>query len=119
MPIDEALDVAGQIEGGHESDGVQIGPSAYLGIAIAQAGSGVAGSGVQVGQVESDSAAAQAGIEAGATITGIDDTAITSYDGLRSALATYEPGDSVTLHWTDASGGTHGAQVTLGSSPVN
>ncbi|QWF22570.1 S1C family serine protease [Nocardioides sp. LMS-CY] len=119
VPIDEALDVAGQIEGGHQSDGVQIGPSAYLGIAIAQAGSGVAGSGVQVGQVESDSAAAQAGIEAGATITGIDDTAITSYAGLRSALATYEPGDSVTLHWTDASGGTHDAQVTLGSSPVN
>lgn len=114
VPIDEALDIAGQIEGGHESDGVQIGPAAYLGIAIAQAGSGV-----QVGQVESDSAAAQAGIEAGATITGIDDTAITSYDGLRSALARYEPGDSVTLHWTDASGGTHDAEVTLGSSPVN
>jgi len=74
---------------------------------------------VQVGQVQSGGAAAQAGIEAGATITGIDGTAITSYDVLRSALAGYQPGDSVTLRWTDTSGSAHSAQVTLAESPVN
>jgi S1-C subfamily serine protease len=123
VPIEAALDVAQQIEDGQESDDVQIGPSAYLGIAVTQTAetgqTGQTGGGVQVGQVESDGAAADAGIEAGAVLTGIDDTAITSYDVLRSALATYEPGDQVTLHWTDSSGAGQQASVTLGESPVN
>jgi S1-C subfamily serine protease len=116
VPIEDALDVAQQIEDGTSGDGVQVGPSPYLGIAITQSDSS---SGVVVGQVQSGGAAAQAGIEAGATITGIDGTAITSYDVLRSALAGYAPGDSVTLRWADTSGSTHSAQVTLGESPVN
>jgi S1-C subfamily serine protease len=117
VPIEDALDVAQQIEDGTSGDGVQVGPSPYLGIAITQ--SDAATSGVVVGQVQSGGAAAQAGIEAGATITGIDGTAITSYDVLKSALASYAPGDSVTLRWADTSGSTHSAQVTLGESPVN
>ena len=117
VPIEDALDVAQQIEDGTSSGDVQVGPSAYLGIAIGQDGS--TSNGVEVGQVQSGGAAAQAGIEAGATITGIDGTAITSYDVLRSTLAGYQPGDSVTLRWSDTSGSAHSAQVTLGESPVN
>jgi len=117
VPIDDALDIAQQIEDGSGSDGVQVGPSPYLGIALSQAGDGA--NGVVVGQVQSGGAAAEAGIEAGATITGIDGTSITSYDVLKSTLATYQPGDSVTLRWTDTSGSAHSAQVTLGESPVN
>ena len=66
MPIEDALEVAEQIEDGTESGDVQIGPSAYLGIAVTQS---AASTGVQVGQVQSGGAAADAGIEAGATIT--------------------------------------------------
>lgn len=117
VPIQDALGVARQIEDGTSADGVQVGPSPYLGIAISQSGTG--GRGVQVGQVESGGAAAQAGVEAGATITGIDGTAITSYPALKAALATHAPGDSVTLRWADTAGATHSAQVTLGESPVN
>jgi S1-C subfamily serine protease len=116
VPIDDALDIAEQIEDGSSSDGVQVGPSPYLGIALSQSDTT---NGVVVGQVQSGGAAAEAGIEAGATITGIDGTSITSYDVLRSTLATYQPGDSVTLRWTDTSGSAHSAQVTLGESPVN
>jgi S1-C subfamily serine protease len=116
VPIEDALDIAQQIEDGTGSDGVQVGASPYLGIAITQSDST---SGVVVGQVQSGGAAAEAGIEAGATITGIDGTTITSYDVLKSALASYAPGDSVTLRWADTSGSTHSAQVTLGESPVN
>jgi S1-C subfamily serine protease len=118
VPIDDALDIAQQIEDGSSSDGVQVGASAYLGIAISQDAAGTSG-GVQVGQVQSGGAAAEAGIEAGATITGIDGTSITSYDVLKSTLATYQPGDSVTLRWKDTSGSTHSAQVELDESPVN
>jgi len=116
VPIDDALDIAEQIEDGSSADGVQVGPSPYLGIALTQSGDA---DGVVVGQVQSGGAAAEAGIEAGATITGIDGTSITSYDVLRSTLAAYQPGDSVTLRWTDTSGSAHSAQVTLGESPVN
>lgn len=114
VPIEDALDVVEQIEDGEEGDGVQVGPSAYLGLSIATDQDGV-----RVAQVQSGGAAQQAGIQAGATITGLGDTEITSYDVLRTALATYEPGDSVTLRWTDADGQSHEATVTLGESPVN
>jgi S1-C subfamily serine protease len=114
VPIDDAIDVAEQIEDGQESAEVQVGPSAYLGIAITDSPEGV-----QVGQVESGGAAADAGIQAGAFITGIDDTTITAYDDLRAALASHEPGDEVTLHWTDAAGADHESAVTLGESQAN
>jgi S1-C subfamily serine protease len=114
VPIETALDVVEQIQDGDEGDGVQVGPSAYLGLSIATDQDSV-----QVAQVQSGGAAQEAGVQAGATITGLDDTEITSYDVLRKALATYEPGDSVTLRWTDADGESHEATVTLGESPVN
>ena len=116
IPIDTAEDIVEQIEAGQESDDVEIGPSAYLGIAIAQDGQGGQ---VQVSQVQSGGAAASAGVTAGSTITGLDSTTITSYDVLRTALATYEPGDDATLRWTDADGRTHSSTLTLGESPVN
>ena len=114
VPIEDALDVVQKIEDGSSSDGVQIGGSAYLGISISESTSGV-----QVGQIQSGGAAAAAGVEAGSIITGLDDTAITSLDVLRSALASYQPGDSVTLAWSDPSGADHSERVTLGESPVN
>jgi len=114
VPIDTALEVATKIENGDEGDGVQVGPSAYLGLSIAtDQGS------VQVAQVQSGGAAQKAGVQAGATITGLGDTDITSYDVLHKALAAYQPGDSVALRWTDADGQSHEATVTLGESPVN
>lgn len=114
VPIETALDVAEQIEDGQESGDVRIGPAAYLGISVSTENGGV-----QVGQVQADGPAADAGVEAGATITRLGDTTITSLDVLRRALATYEPGDSAVLRWTDASGQTHRATVELAESPVN
>ncbi|MBZ5739458.1 S1C family serine protease [Nocardioides mangrovi] len=118
IPIDTAEQIVEQIESGDESGDVQVGPSAYLGIAIAQTADDTSGS-VQVSQVQSGGAAADAGVTAGSTITAIGSTSITSYDVLKSTLATYEPGDSALLKWTDSSGKTHSATVTLGESPVN
>ena len=114
VPIENALDVDEHIQDGDEGDGVQVGPSAYLGLSIAT-DQGT----VQVAQVQSGGAAQEAGVEAGSTLTGLGDTEITSYDALRSALAGYEPGDTAELRWTDAGGESHQATVTLGESPVN
>ena len=88
-------------------------PTAYLGIGVADPVT------ARVAQVEAGGPAADAGLAAGDTITAVDDTQITSYDVLVATLATYEPGDQVTLKWTDASGASHSATVTLGESPTN
>lgn len=112
VPIDDALTVADAIESGQERDGVEIGPSAYLGI-------GIAGDDLQIASVETGSAAASAGLAAGDTLTSLDGTALSSYDVLRSALAGHAPGDRVSLGWTDTSGRSHTATVTLGTSPIN
>ncbi|WP_416173131.1 PDZ domain-containing protein [Cryobacterium sp. 10C3] len=54
--------------------------------------------------VVAGSAAATAGIVAGDTITAVDGTSITSAAALTSTLTAYNPGDSVTLTWTDTAG---------------
>ena len=85
VPIEDALDVAQQIEDGNElrrGAGRPVGVPRHLDQPRPT-------NGVQVGQIESGGAAAEAGVEAGSIITGLDDTAITSLDVLRSALATY------------------------------
>jgi S1-C subfamily serine protease len=113
VPIDDAMAVVDQIEAGDESASVTIGPAAYLGIGVADPAA------ARVAQVEAGGPAADAGLAAGDTITALGDTQITSYDVLVAALATYEPGDQVTLEWTDGSGASHTATVTLGESPTN
>jgi S1-C subfamily serine protease len=115
VPIDDALSVADAIESGDEGGGVEIGAAAYLGLGLGIANT----SSMQIASVESGSAADEAGITAGDTLTSLGDTAITSYDVLRSALATHEPGDRVSIGWTGSSGQSHTATVTLGKSPVN
>ena len=113
VPIGDALDVAQAIENGDEGGGVEIGPSAYLGIGIASSGS------LQIASVESGSAANAAGLVPGDTLTALGDTVLTSYDALRQALAAYSPGDQVTIGWTDRSGAAQSATITLGTSPAN
>ncbi|MEP9362693.1 trypsin-like peptidase domain-containing protein [Nocardioides sp. CN2-186] len=112
VPIDDALTVADAIESGQEGADVEIGPSAYLGI-------GIASDDLQIASVETGSAAASAGIAAGDTLTSLDGTTLSSYDELHSTLAGYAPGDKVTIGWTDTSGRSHTASVTLGTSPIN
>ncbi|WP_062202010.1 S1C family serine protease [Demequina salsinemoris] len=130
IPIDDALAIVDQILAGDESGTVEIGYPAFLGIAISSAGTTTSGTlpgqstattttdGAQVAYVYDDTAAAAAGLVAGDTITAIDGTTITSGDDLSTAISGYEPGDSVTITWTDASGATESATVTLGEGPA-
>jgi S1-C subfamily serine protease len=55
----------------------------------------------------------------GDTITGIGSTAISSADELQAALATHHAGQSVKVSWTDASGQSHSATVTLIAGPAD
>lgn len=114
IPINNAMTIVHQIEGGHSSSTVQIGTRGILGVEIAgnQSGSGAAVSGV-----ESGSPAANAGIAAGDVITSINGQPVSNPTQLQSALTGKHPGDSVTVGWSDAAGATHSASLHLEAGP--
>ncbi len=113
IPIAKAMRIAQQIRHGAESARVHIGTTAFLGVEITATSAGASVVGVNSG-----SPAASAGITAGSLITGIGSTPITSASALQHAVGAYHPGAHVTVRWTDASGATHQATVTLASGPA-
>ena len=52
-------------------------------------------------------------------ITAIGETAVADASALKEAVSAHEPGERVTVTWTDAAGRSHTTAVTLGGSPVN
>jgi len=69
--------------------------------------------------VVSGSPAAVAGLTAGDTITAVDGQAVTSAQGLTTVMQHHHPQDRVSIQWTDASGATHSATVTLATGPAS
>jgi S1-C subfamily serine protease len=120
VPLATAKSIADQIIAGQASSTVHIGGTAFLGVSIgSNAFGGVAGvDGVPVTGVTPGTAAAKAGIEPGSVITGIGGQNVHSAEALHSALAKLKPGDRVSISWTDFSGSSHTAKVTLGEGPV-
>ncbi|MFE3998719.1 S1C family serine protease [Nocardioides sp. YIM B13467] len=113
IPIDTVLDIAAQILAGKESGDVEIGGSAAaLGVQVDTTRSTLV-----VGVVE-DGAAEAAGITEGSTITSVDGTAVAGIDDITSVLGDHEPGDEISVSWTDAAGESRTATVTLGEGPV-
>src|SRR5262245_35121840 len=67
--------------------------------------------------VQDGSPADKAGITSGSTITAIDGNPVTSASALTRLMVQYQPGDRVEISWTDTSGNSHQATITLGSGP--
>ena len=83
-------------------------------------GSGSAsGSGVAISGVVPGSAAARAGLAAGDQITSVAGHTVTSSPDIQSVLGNYHPGDKVSISWTDQSGQSHTATVTLSAGPAH
>ena len=130
IPIDTAMSIVEQIRSGDESDGVQLGYPAFLGVQVQSAttgtgtGRGRTGSstttveGALIAGVVEGSPAAEAGLVAGDTVVGIDGTTVSTAAGLSSALAGHDPGDSVTVTWLDSAGSQHSASLTLAQGPA-
>ncbi len=120
IPGDEAVSIARQMEAGHASSTVHIGPAAFLGIQVAPAGGvgAATGSGADVQGVLSGTPAQAAGLARGDVITAIDGQAIDSPATLSSVMAQHHPGDQVQVTWTDTSGQQHTATVPLTSGPA-
>ena len=66
----------------------------------------------------SGSAADQAGLTQGDEITSVAGHTVSSATGISSTLATYHPGNKLTIGWTDQSGQSHTATVTLTTGPA-
>lgn len=138
IPISQATSIASQIKAGKASSTVHIGSTAFLGVQVSSSSAGSAGgyggfyggsgygspgssagSGATVAGVVNGSAAAQAGLAQGDTITSVAGRTISSATGVSSALAAHHPGDKISLGWTDQYGQSHTATVTLGSGPAD
>lgn len=111
VPIAKVLRVADDLESGVTSSRYDYGYPAFLGIGLGDTSSTVQG-------VYPGTPAAQAGIEAGDTVTAIDETSVSTSAALRTAVAAHSPGDRISVTWTDTNGTSHTATVTLVQGPV-
>ena len=133
IPIQTALSIAQKIDSGQASSTVHIGATGFLGVGVGSSsdtsggfgdtsgsgsgsGSG-SSSGAVVSQVLANSAAGQAGVVEGDVITAVNGKSVGSASDLSNLLEPEHPGDTVQLQWTDQSGQTHTAAVTLGNGP--
>lgn len=112
IPISTVTTIANQILAGQASSTVTIGTPAGLGVEVSSQG------GAYVQGVVRTGAAATAGVEPGDTITALGSAQITSAEALTADLKTLKPGQSTTIEWTDPSGATHRANVTLAQGPI-
>ncbi len=124
IPISQALSIAHQIQSGNETSSVHVGGRGIMGVGLDTGsngfgfGSGGSGTnGAVVGQVESGSPADRAGIQSGDTITSVDGHSILSATDLTNVMNEHHPGDRVTVTWSDQSGNSNHARVTLESGP--
>ena len=115
IPINQALDVAGQIRSRAPSSTVHIGPTGLLGVGVTT-DNNQPGSGVAVRDVLHGGPAEQAGIVSGDAITAIDNTAIPAATTLTDLLDQHYPGDTVTVTWVDHGNSRH-APIVLGTGP--
>ena len=117
IPIDTALSIAAQIEGGQASSTVHIGATAFLGLEIASSGQ-QGSSGVALAGAASGTPAATAGLGQGDVVTSLNGQSVSSSTDVQHILVGLHPGDKVSIGWTDASGQSHTATVTLASGPT-
>jgi S1-C subfamily serine protease len=115
IPIKQAMKIADQIRSGIETSVIHIGYPAFLGVGVKNA----AGKGALIVSTEPNLPADKAGIVAGDVITSLNGSQVTSADSLRSAIAKVNPGDTVTLTYTDANGTSHSTKATLITGPAD
>ena len=105
----------GDIGGGYIGG---VGGGSAIGGGSANSGS-TGGSGVAISGVVSGSAAARAGLAAGDQITSVAGHTVTSSSQIQSVLGNYHPGNKISISWTDQSGQSHTATVTLSAGPAH
>jgi S1-C subfamily serine protease len=114
IPINQAVSVAQQISSGVASATIHIGYPGFLGVSVADASNGALIEGVV-----SNGPADRAGINTGDVVTAVDGRTVTSANSLKSTLTGAKPGQQVRVTWTDQSGNSHSATITLTKGPAD
>jgi len=114
IPISSVLQVADTVLSGTATDTVALGRTGAIGVQVSSQVQGV----YVVGVIDSGPAD-QAGITPGSVIASIDGHNVESSSDLSSILSSHQAGDQVSVAWTDSSGGSHTAIVTLTQSPLD
>ena len=96
IPINEAMAIAGQIQGGGGSPTVHIGPTAFLGVGVNDA---AGGAGAIVKQVIPTGPAAGAGLAPGDVITSINGQPVNSATALTNILISTTPAKTSPWGW--------------------
>jgi S1-C subfamily serine protease len=117
IPINTALSIAKEIEAGQASSTVHIGATAFLGLEIASSQSGFY-QGVTLAGTRPGTAAAEAGLGQGDVVTALDGKSVSTGTDITKILVGHHPGDKVSITWTDTSGQSHTATLTLGTGPA-
>lgn len=99
IPIDRALTIARQVQGGESSTTVHTGDRAILGVQVIEHNGSTAGR-LTVVAVEDGSPAAGAGMHSGDVITAVDSKSVSSPDDLLTVLDSHRPGDRARVAWT-------------------
>jgi S1-C subfamily serine protease len=133
IPINDAMTIARQIQGGSASETVHIGPTGMLGVSVLSTpgnrypGTRYGGdessryvpAGVVVAGVQAGSPAEQAGLGRGDVIVALDGATVDSATTLTTLIGQHHPGDQVTLQWVDSTGQRQSAPVGLVTGPPN
>jgi S1-C subfamily serine protease len=112
IPIKQALQLAQRITTGKSNSIVHVGPTAFLGVRLADASDEAKIQSVVTGQ-----AADEAGLAAGDVITSLNGKTISSVTDLRQVVLTLVPGKAVPIGWTNTSNVAQTGTITPTSGP--
>lgn len=115
ITIGFAMEVVEQIESGEETDTVNIGPTAFMGVTLDIEQGPI---GVLLDGTIADTPADKAGLGAGDLITAFEGTPVNDVDTLKAMVRAHEPGDVVSVTYTDAAGVEHTVELTLTEGPA-
>ena len=116
IPINTALALAREIDAGHGSATVHVGPTAFLGV-LAGPSRYADVPGALVAQVVPSGPAGKAGVAPGDVITRIDGRTVSSTETIVKLLQSKHPGDTIKLSWINRVGNRTTATVKLASGP--
>ena len=114
--------MARQIETGVQTATIHIGLPAFVGFSLQDQNGAVIvplPQGVGGSTIFPGSPAAKAGITPGSTITKVGGSSVTSAEQIKKVLSAKDPGDRVSISWTDSSGSSHTATITLTTGPAD
>jgi S1-C subfamily serine protease len=114
IPIGKATTIAKQIVSGKSSATVHIGATAFLGVQLEPS---FAGQGATIVGVVPGAPAAAAGLVPGDVIIAVAGKAVGGPSDIAPIILTHKPGDRITIAYSDASGQSLSASVTLASGP--